>query len=183
MTTGWIQIGPLSTSRVSIAGCVVDGETKRPLAGVRVAIVDSSRVTATAGDGTFHLADLPGSEYEISFELPGAGLRYGTTTQVVTVEEGGRAVITAELPPTGVKGVVLSPVGGSIYPRAQLAGSGEGIYGGADGSFRLLAVEPGARRILLTAPGCEPRVIDAAITRGEVLDAGAVQLTERSSGS
>jgi hypothetical protein len=73
---------------------------------------------------------------------------------------------------------VISPVGGAIYPLVRLVSSSEETYGEADGTFRVLGVEPGPRALLVTAPGCALRTVTATLTRGAIADAGDIQLTE-----
>lgn len=177
MTTPEVQMGPL-TSIMSVAGWVVDDATGRPLAGATVEIGSGLQQTTTAADGSFRFLGLPVGDYQLSATLPGAGRRYGNDTGAATVRAGSRPLVTLRLPPTGVSGTVMSPVGGAVYPLVRLVGSSEEVYGEADGSFRLLGVEPGPRELLITAPGCALCKVSAALTQGTIEDAGEIQLTE-----
>lgn len=174
MTMTWL--GP-RTLRASVAGRVVDGETHRPVPGAIVDLVRAAspavRGRATsAADGAFQVTGLPAGAYDVTCHLPATGLRYGWGKARVDITGGARVFVDLPLPPTGLKGKVVSPVDGSVYPRVRLTGSADDVYGSADGAFRLLCVEPGARRLVITAPGCLPFETDVSLTRGEVLDLG-----------
>jgi carboxypeptidase family protein len=181
------------THKVSIAGRVVDAVTRHPLAGVEVTLAARGPLrTITAADGAFRFLDLPDGDHHLAFALPSAGRRYGTTTEDVTLKDGQRALCTAALPPSGVSGKidypdVDPPIGASMYPLVRLEGSGEEAYGEADGSYRVLAIEPGVdtpprpRKLNITVPGYEPLALDAPIVQGEVHDAGVTTLTASTS--
>ncbi|MEP7120829.1 MAG: carboxypeptidase-like regulatory domain-containing protein [Byssovorax sp.] len=180
-----------ATSKVSIAGRVIDGVTDRPLAGVAVAITTGARAphqATTAADGAFRFVNLPDGEYTLSFDLPSAGRRYGTTTVGITLKDGAREVRTVKLPPTGIAGKIDYPdqdprSGTSMYPLVRLPGSGEEVYGEADGSYRVLAIEPGLgtppvpRSLIITVPGYEPLAFTALIVRGQVCVVDSQKLT------
>lgn len=173
-----LPVGP-SASRVSLAGRVIDAVTERPLAGVTVVVVGSPRRTSTAPDGTFRFVGLPDGDLVIHVSLPSAGLRYGVAQKSVSLPSP--ELLQVKLCPTGVSGLVSCAASAeqAMYPLVRLTGSGEDAYGDAEGNFRLLAIEPGHRTLIVTLPGCEARYVDATIAQGEVPDLGTIEITVR----
>ncbi len=130
------KIGP-SECQVAIAGKVVDGESGRPQAGVRVTVVEmpaafrsqleawalrqgrrpssaSGRpdVALTAADGCFRFVNLPDGGYTLSFSAPGGAKCYGPLRQEfeITRDASGQiplSIATIALPPTAIRGSVL----------------------------------------------------------------------------
>jgi hypothetical protein len=118
--------------------------------------------TLTRADGSFYFVDLPDGSYGLTASLPAAGPRYGTVSATATVTrdaQGGlKPVLTVlALPPTQVGGTVQGPDQKPLLlAEVMMVGSGERTLTDAAGSYRLLGVEPGARTVEATAPGCRP---------------------------
>jgi hypothetical protein len=172
--------------RVSIAGRVTDAETGLPLGGATATIATAPKdwlgwlairktelashrapaaampdVAVTTRDGWFHFDGLPDGKYALDVAVPGAGTRYGTARVSVKLKRGdgppAPADASAALAPTMVKGRVTDG-GGAPVPMAEvrIQGSGEKTWADADGRYRLVAIERGARKVQVTARGFAP---------------------------
>lgn len=104
----WLVLGtilpttPTLCAEVSIAGCVIDKETRLPIQGARVTVESQDKAfrewrrlkrlahgdrwndllerpdqTWSRADGHFHFLDLPEGTYTLTASLPRAGARYG----------------------------------------------------------------------------------------------------------
>ena len=78
---------PLAAQHGAIRGQVVDSVTQQGLAGVTVQIQGASRQTATGGDGTFTLSDVPAGTVVLKVTRIG----FGPLTRSVNVTAGGTA--------------------------------------------------------------------------------------------
>lgn len=134
--------------------------------------------TESAEDGSYVFCDLPGGNYTLTAVLPRNGGRYAdkSGTASVPLQPGPASKLTEPsyatcdiaLDPTAIVGVVTpaaSPASKSAS-RAEVAaiqmaivrivGSGETTESASDGSYRLVAIQPGDRRVRVTARGYEP---------------------------
>lgn len=68
----------------NISGRVVDGATKRPIAGAVVQVERTSRGTQTADDGSFRLGEIPAGTHTVVIRRLG----YAKATRSVTVGDG-----------------------------------------------------------------------------------------------
>lgn len=122
--------------QAAIAGRVLDAQSLKPAAGIRVqitampaafqAILDALALQHGASwsaerrpdvarselDGVFHFGDLPNGDYELTLTLPGGDARYGTATAIVTVSHAADGTVTTpflsvSIPPTAVTGTIL----------------------------------------------------------------------------
>ncbi len=119
--------------------------------------------THTVKDGQYHFLDLPAGQYTLTASFPGAGSRYGTAdakAQVVVSRTGNDlgkiSLATADiaLPPTTLKGQVTTadtqPV---FFANVLVQGSGERTFSDAQGNYRLVGLEVGARTVQVSAQG------------------------------
>ncbi len=84
--------GPQSSS--TIRGRIVDYETRKPLAGVTIAIVETGVDTSSDELGRYVLSDVPLGYYSVSFEREGY---YPETRTDVIVRSGRTAVLNLEM--------------------------------------------------------------------------------------
>jgi hypothetical protein len=136
----------------------------------------------TADDGCFCFIDLPDGLYTIAFSGP-PELRHGTAQQdfVVQRDSQGDIAVSIEqiaLPPTGARGVVkaLDTSEPLSLARVRVEGSEEAAYSDASGLFVVSGVQPGARRLSISASGYHRGVAAAQITTGEIIDVGTILL-------
>jgi Carboxypeptidase regulatory-like domain len=198
--------------QAAITGKVMDAVTSRPVPGVKVeiavmpaafqqwlslralqfgstwgALAERPDRTQTDADGGFRFLDLPDGSYTLSFSIPGPGAarRYGSATQIFTVQRDAQGKIppsigAVSLPPTGVKGLVHATVQGQPTPlpmaHVRVQGSGELGFTDELGQFYLTDVEPGSRALDISAPGNDTLTTTASITEGQVGDLGVLLL-------
>jgi hypothetical protein len=128
-----------------------------------------SDTTYTRGDGLFFFLDLPAGDYGLVGFLPRPGAplsssrannqapdalfarngdkRYGKGTFQANVtygDEGFKGFATFRLPPTGVRGRVVSSVNQSavLLAEVRVKGSGERAFTDAEGRYALLGIWP-----------------------------------------
>jgi hypothetical protein len=117
--------------------------------------------TRSAADGHFHFLNLPDGQYTLEVSVPGWGSRYGITQAPATVSRNpdstvNLATVNPVVQPTTIRGRVTNQEGDPVVMAAvQLQGSGERAYSDAQGNYRLLAVETGARTVGASASGFE----------------------------
>jgi carbon monoxide dehydrogenase subunit G len=127
------------------------------------AMVERADRTRTAKDGHYHFLDLPAGQYTLTASFPGVGSRYGTVDVKAKVvvskarsDPGKISWVAADiaLPPTTLKGQVTSadtqPV---FFANVLIQGSGERTYSDAQGNYRLVGLEVGARTVQVSAQG------------------------------
>jgi hypothetical protein len=199
LPAGFQGIG-LIVHRAAIAGRVLDGLARSPLAGATVTITSGpkafmDRVAAlkqgrpdatpdrvlTSRDGFFRWLDLPAGAYALGASLPGAGTRYAAvvTGNVQVVAQGPCAMIDLTLAPTTLVGVIQrsSPAGPLPLARVRFIDSGESSFSDASGAFTLSPVEAGAGRTLeLSAQGFVTAKLAVTLTSGSTTTAAAVTL-------
>jgi hypothetical protein len=177
--------------RASLGGAITDAQSGQPLAGALVQLVgypdpfaarlaassDRPDLVSTGAGGGFAFFDLPDGTYALAVSLPGAGQRYGAVrVDGVNVRHDaqGKPVATiadATLPPTGVSGRVTRLDNGRPVAMAQvmLAGSGELAFTDRDGKYMLMAIEPGKRKLQVSANGLAAGgADDVPVDRGKV---------------
>ncbi len=117
----------ISNSQVAIAGRVLEGETKEPISGAMVEIIempekfndilslkalqygsqwekisDRPDRKITASDGSFYFVNLPPGEYKLKASLLGSGTRYKNREQEIIVKDVNQTLMTEiDLLPTG----------------------------------------------------------------------------------
>lgn len=144
--------------RVAIAGIVVDGGTRKPLAGAVVGIESMPPVlkrilemksmehgerwetllerpdrTRSASDGQFHFLDLPDGKYTLRATLPGVAKRYGPghVEASVSRDKSGRiqiGVLEIAVQPTTVKGKITAASQKSGILMAEVRMKGSGEH-------------------------------------------------------
>lgn len=113
--------------------------------------------TNTMADGSFRFLDLLDGQYKLTASLPGAGSRYGRADAIVTVTRDSqgkiaRAAAQIALPPTTIKGKITAQGAGALQmAEVRVKGSGESTFSDAQGQYLLVAVEAGARTVLVSA--------------------------------
>lgn len=140
-------------------------------------------VTQTLRDGYFYFIDLPSGVYRLSVSLPNAGTRYGTReieNLTVTERDGNiqRAIVDVTLPPTGIKGRIVSsdahPIG---MAKLQIEGSNLIAFSDRNGDFLVTGLEvwqspsqPAVPRPVVTvsAQGYQSATSGVWLTLGEV---------------
>lgn len=138
--------------------------------------------TRTSADGSFRFMDLPRSKhYKLTFSLPAALRRYGKVKAEFAVDHDKKGRITATpqtiaLPATGVFGKVLSGGAPVVLAEIRVIGSGEQAFTGADGAFLLSAMEPGQRRLSISAQGYKPTIVSIEISQGVLANAADIAL-------
>jgi len=178
----------LREHRASLAAKVLDAVTARPVASVKARITsgppafarwleaqDKQAEARSAADGCLGFIDLPDGDYTVAFAAPG----YGALTRVFKVSESAPsplAIASIALPPTGIRGVVLSGQTPLPLARVRFLDLGESAYCGAAGDFYLGGLQAGTRRLAFSAQGYVPLTMTAAIVEGQVLDLGTVSL-------
>lgn len=199
MQAGFSNV-PIREHRLAIAGKVVDGFSKQPIAGVMVTIVSGPpafhRILAiaqarpdrsiTAIDGCFCFVDLPEGEYTVDFEAP-RELRFGAVPSqhftnkpdpIHHLVSGSKLI---ELPPTGVRGKVIAKDSKDTIPlaRIRVEDSGEVGYSDATGSFCITGIEPdkdAERTLSFTASGYGKLTKKVTISLGSITDLQTVEL-------
>ena len=185
------------TRRAAIVGRVSDAVTCADMQGVVVQItgmpkdfaawLESYRIpygktwpllkrrpdrTETAPDGSYVLCDLPAGGYVLTAALPHNGGRYGEKSRNAVVPPAGHASCDITLSPTTVEGTVkwsALPIAPVLMAIVRVVGSGETTETAADGSYRLVAIQPGKRCISVTANGLEPAELEVELATGKVV--------------
>lgn len=204
MTT-WVKLEPMD-HQAAIGGKVVNALTGRPIAGVRVEITDMPAAfeqwlsirklssakwnslserpdrTNTSPDGVFHFVDLPDGAYTLSFEHLSSGPRLGKAQRAFTVNRNneGRislSLVTIPLMPTGARGKIVDATNVPVcLARVRATGSDEDTHSGPDGSYALTMLEPGARSLVISAPGFTSFTTHVTLTMGAMSDIGNIVL-------
>jgi hypothetical protein len=133
--------------------------------------------TRTAPDGHFHFLDLPDGQYTLEVSVPGQGSRYGVTQADATVSRNpdssvNLATVNPVVQPTTIRGRITDQQGDPLVMAAvQLQGSSERAYTDAQGDYRLVAVETGARTVNVSASGFQTASQDVSVLEagGEVV--------------
>lgn len=180
----------LPPRRAALGGRVTDARTGLPLPGTRVEIVDAppgwtawaevrarelaARTppapppgTAVAGaDGWFRFLDLPPGRYTVAVSVPTLGSRYAAARTTAEVAGGrGWADASTALAPTTVAGRVVDADGEPFaMAEVRVKGSLETAVTDADGRFRIVGVEAGARVVTASARGFHPASAQVALT-------------------
>ena len=89
------QIIPTQTIR----GTVLNYNSKLPIPGVTVKIIDSKFGANTANDGSFRIGDVPTGRYIIGFSAVG----YETSQQNILINSGKESILTIELNEQDIK--------------------------------------------------------------------------------
>jgi TonB-linked SusC/RagA family outer membrane protein len=103
----------------SVAGTVVDRETRQPLAGAQVSVVGTQARTFATSDGQFLLPGMPAGQVAVRAQLIG----YATATQTVTVSPGGVVTTQFELQPQAVALEELVVTGYGRQQRGDVTGA------------------------------------------------------------
>ena len=166
---------PVSVPLVgSVTGKVFDAATKQPLSGAFVALQADPGITATTDPtGTFTLSGIPQGGQKLNFTLSG----YAPTSAAVGVVGGSTVnlgVVTLSLTPTAstVKGVLVD--GSTDQPLPGVVVTMTGVFSGttvtgADGSFAVSGVSPGALTVTGAKSGFYPASMTGVVPVGGVL--------------
>lgn len=178
----------LPKHQVAIAGRVTDVLSTKPVASALVLITESPvafqrrvelsgwpNTAITAEDGCFHFDDLPDGAYKVQVSGP-KGSYYGDAHGDFTVQRNAQGNINAlikpiALSPTGVSGLVKSnSQGNEALPLACIRVEDDEIvaYSGLNGQFMIRGIQPGPRRLSISASGYATIVVQAPITLGFV---------------
>lgn len=138
--------------------------------------------TESAADGCFRFIDLPDGAYTVSVTGP-PGLYYGAAQKPYTVQRNAEgeiaaAIVPIALPPTGARGTVQAQETSAplSLARVRVEGGDEVAYCDKNGLFLLSKVQPGARRLSISASGYQRTVATAQITTGTIIDLGTINL-------
>jgi hypothetical protein len=131
--------------------------------------------TETAADGSFGFCDLPAGRYKLEAVLPKSAQRYASATHRTVVRSapstrrnsGVPSFTTCNiaLPPTTIEGSVMAASTPIQMAIVRVVGSGETTETAADGSYRIVAVQPGTRAVSVSARGFEPTVSPATLAK------------------
>ncbi|MCH7397919.1 TonB-dependent receptor [Belliella sp. DSM 107340] len=85
----FISVGALASQNLSIAGKVIDKNTREPLPGVSVFIPELNRGVVTEMDGTFSLGALPERNITVQFSFIG----YATQIEVIKLSASNNSLV------------------------------------------------------------------------------------------
>jgi TonB-dependent starch-binding outer membrane protein SusC len=88
----------MAQDTATLTGQVVDETTQRPLGGVQIFIVGSSRGTLTNQQGRFLIPNVPAGTYDVRASLIG----YSQGTERVTLASGATATLSFSLAPSAI---------------------------------------------------------------------------------
>ncbi|MFC1569860.1 carboxypeptidase-like regulatory domain-containing protein [bacterium] len=100
-----------------IQGQVIDAETKQPLLGTNVLIMDSQRGAATDAEGNYYIDNVPVGTYRIRFSY--IGYQPVIKTDVV-VKSASPAFMNAELSPEIVEGEGVTVTAGYFQAQTEI---------------------------------------------------------------
>lgn len=190
----------IARHRVALSGTLVDGETGKPVAGARIAIVAMPSAfektlalaslrygrrwpnlserpdrTRTRPDGLFYFMDLPEGKYTLEASIPELSRRYAPASENVVIKANSGPIPTRvdlALRPTTVKGKVIGPVkkSGVLLAEVRIKGSGERAFSDAQGQFVLSGIEPGKRTVLVYAQGYQVASRDVTLKEPGVIE-------------
>jgi hypothetical protein len=163
VTGGWVEV----RRRVVLAGVVTEAGTGAPVADASVELasgpaafeklrarVPGRGATTSRADGLFHFFDLPPGKYTLA--VAAGGGRFGAAKATARVGGASTEPVRVELalPPTRIEGKVVTADGSPVaLAVVTVQGTRERVLTRADGTFGLRAVEPGARRLEVSARG------------------------------
>jgi len=179
----------LSKRRVAVAGKVLDAVSARPI-GDAAAVITSGPAAlpartdraVTAADGCFCFLDLPDGAYTVSVAgPPGRYYRASEQSFIVQRDAGGNIAVTITpiaLSPTGVRGKVQGQGAPAPLSLARVRVEGGDDLGHCDaaGLFYIAGVQPGARRLSVSASGYHRGTVPVEITAGAIVDVGVITL-------
>ena len=160
----------ISNSQVAIAGRVLERETKEPISGAMVEIIEMPEKfndilslkalqygtqwekmsvrpdrKITASDGSFYFVNLPPGEYKLKASLLGSGTRYKNREQEIIVKDVNQTLMTEiDLLPTGIKGTITDADEQNkaiVNAKVQIQGSPESTFSDQKGNYLLLGLE------------------------------------------
>jgi iron complex outermembrane receptor protein len=103
LTLAFLMHVSMAQQPASLAGRVVDAETKRPLMGANVLVNELRTGTSTASDGSFRFPSLDAGEYQLTVSYVG----YVTRRVAVTLSSGEPRSIDVMLTPTVLPGQTI----------------------------------------------------------------------------
>jgi len=132
----------------SIRGRVIDAETKQPLFGTNVLVLDTQRGAATDDRGEYRIDNVSVGTYRIRFSYIGYELLVKTD---VVVKSAAPAFVNAELAPDIVEGENVTVTAGYFQSRAEIQPSTIGLSreeirrfpGGFEDVVRTVSTLPG----------------------------------------
>jgi hypothetical protein len=149
--------------------------------------------TVTADDGMFCFLDLPDGAYTVAITPKGGGRRFGATTHAFTVARDASGDINAtialiSLPATAIEGTIVESQGDGSTSSSpismatiQMQGTLERTYTDASGAFYLTDIEPGVRKLTISATGYQTVTVTATIVKGEITEMGSFVMSSLSS--
>jgi 5-hydroxyisourate hydrolase-like protein (transthyretin family) len=139
-----------------ITGVIVDAQTKEPLAGVMVGLVDGSNLglhTKTAADGRYRLEGMPSGHYMISAHGEGVGDGYEWVLKKVAVASGVND-LDFELSPSPLVIATVQYVGSGAPPAmgdymvsVRVGNNTQGITYNGQPTFEFRGLKTGRARI------------------------------------
>jgi hypothetical protein len=141
--------------RATVVGTVGDELTGKPMEGAELLLTGGRRPAALAHSGPgglFSFIDVPEGEYRVRASWPGSLGRYAEDLRPVTVPAAKPLGLL--LRPTSVRGKVVDSGGlGISLAFIRLRDSLDSCYTDRQGDYVLAGVEPGSRRLLVSARG------------------------------
>ena len=144
------------TGEAAVRGRVVDSLDRRPLAGATVVVNQTQQRASTDAEGRFELAGIPA--LPAGFDVAATGhLPENFTRQLTAGEQDlGEFVLTPEVE---VHGQVVRAWDGKPLAGAEVTCAGTEVRArtGADGTFVLRSLPPGAASVRIEAGGFQPQ--------------------------
>jgi hypothetical protein len=165
---------------VVLAGVVTEAGTGAPVADASVELASGPAAfeklrarapgrgaTTSRADGLFHFFDLPPGRYTLA-AAPAGGGRFGAAKATARVGGASTEPVRVELalPPTRIEGRVVTADGSPVaLAVVTFQGTRERVLTRADGTFVLQAVEPGERRLEVSARGFARTAVPVTLKR------------------
>ncbi|RPH92905.1 MAG: TonB-dependent receptor, partial [Calditrichaeota bacterium] len=111
VVTAFVSAPLWAATTGKIAGKVIDKETREPLPGANVTIVDTRYGAATDGDGDFFIINIPPGKYTVKSNMMGYGSVQYTD---VVISINSTATLNFQLSPQVIEGEVVTVTASAI---------------------------------------------------------------------